>query len=177
MRCDVYFSNNCGDNGDVRASPPGNCTFTATTTPEPDKPVEEELLPLWIVLGVLAGLLLLMWCCWRPGYGLWRLWRLRNVFCAPCRHVCCSCCSCKNGCCGPRDGCFKGRCCTSCCTGTEKDAAVLAAGGGGTVSQGCMPCRSRNKEPKIEKEDDFGGPGGPWIKFANGDGAHVRELR
>ena len=26
LRCDRFFSDNCGDYGDVRASPPGNCT-------------------------------------------------------------------------------------------------------------------------------------------------------
>ena len=40
-----------------------------------------NLLPLWIVLAVLALLLTSYWCCWRPGWLVWRLARLRNVTC------------------------------------------------------------------------------------------------
>ena len=40
-----------------------------------------DLLPLWICVGILGLLALCYWCCWRPGWLVWRLARLRNVSC------------------------------------------------------------------------------------------------
>ena len=60
-------------------------TFSSFVVHTNDDDEQEEvvvtLLPLWILLGLLALLALLYWCCWRPGWFPWRVCRLRNVKC------------------------------------------------------------------------------------------------
>lgn len=117
-----------------------------------------DLLPLWIVLGILAALTILYWCCWRPGWFPWRVCRLRNVRCGKnnvlccrtCRRKCCACClklACchGNGCCGP-DGCFKS--CYKCSTRTQTGFPEKEPSPQGTPTSvghcACFPC-CRNK--------------------------------
>ncbi|XP_072334665.1 uncharacterized protein ldlrad2 [Scyliorhinus torazame] len=61
-----------------------------------------SLLTLYIILGVIAGVVLLFWCCWSPGWLVWRLSVCRflpccNSFCAACQLCTHSCCRTDNG--------------------------------------------------------------------------------
>ncbi|XP_038677101.1 low-density lipoprotein receptor class A domain-containing protein 2 isoform X1 [Scyliorhinus canicula] len=61
-----------------------------------------SLLTLYIILGVIAGVVLLFWCCWSPGWLVWRLSVCRflpccNSFCAACQLCTHSCCRMDNG--------------------------------------------------------------------------------
>ncbi|XP_032903840.1 low-density lipoprotein receptor class A domain-containing protein 2 [Amblyraja radiata] len=52
-----------------------------------------SLLTLYIILGVVAGAVLLFWCCWSPGWLVWRLSVCRfvpccNSFCTACQPCC-----------------------------------------------------------------------------------------
>ncbi|XP_067936989.1 uncharacterized protein [Watersipora subatra] len=86
--CDGFLADNCGNYADNYAGKPANCGV---------KPV--SLLWLWILLAILCALILLYWCCWRPGWLVWRLGCLRNC----CHNTCCHSCatSCNKGCCQP----------------------------------------------------------------------------
>uniref|UniRef100_A0A3B5LR89 Uncharacterized protein n=1 Tax=Xiphophorus couchianus TaxID=32473 RepID=A0A3B5LR89_9TELE len=57
-----------------------------------------SLLALYVVLGVVAGGLVLCWCCWSPAWFLWRLSVCRFLPC--CKSTCASCtffpCNCAN---------------------------------------------------------------------------------
>ncbi|XP_078415388.1 low-density lipoprotein receptor class A domain-containing protein 2 [Cetorhinus maximus] len=60
-----------------------------------------SLLTLYIILGVIAGVILLFWCCWSPGWLVWRLSVCRflpccNSFCAACQLCTHSCCRTDN---------------------------------------------------------------------------------
>lgn len=80
-------------------------TGKETTTPIPTTTTEPPPKPFpWKAVagavGGFLGLLMTLWCCWRPGYLPWRLSRLRNapIFntqrCVCCRRgptVCCPC--------------------------------------------------------------------------------------
>ncbi|XP_036416078.1 low-density lipoprotein receptor class A domain-containing protein 2 [Colossoma macropomum] len=48
-----------------------------------------SLLALYVVLGVAAGSVLLCWCCWSPGWFLWRVSVCRFL---PCCNSCCASC-------------------------------------------------------------------------------------
>ncbi|KAK3085998.1 hypothetical protein FSP39_011975 [Pinctada imbricata] len=132
LRCDFWFSRNCQnelfplDNTDTSKYPPGNCyrkttPTTTTTTPAPPAP-PPDLRPLYATIGTLLGLLLLFWCCWRPGYLAWRLARLRNVACFNSCGMCgpYGCCATLGACCAACSPCCD-RCssspCTRCCRG------------------------------------------------------------
>ncbi|KAI0215484.1 hypothetical protein LSAT2_032458 [Lamellibrachia satsuma] len=183
LRCDRFFSDNCGDYGDVRASPPGNCSTTPTKEPTPF-----DMLPVWAALGALLTLLLTYWCCWRPGWFPWRVARLRNVAC--CRPVC-SCCyrlsCCRNGCCGPTQGCFKKCCRTSYRTSSGYPESLVpaseeAVSRSSPVGNGwCFPkSRSRGGSPGDAGKShapNTAGSATAWMNFAFDDGAHVREMR
>ena len=134
-------------------------SFKVVTT-EPPPPIEEDLLPLWAVLGALAALAILFWCFWRPGFIPWRLARLRNAACcgkllsASCSKI--SCCR-NNGICGPRKGCF-GRCCKCCeSTGSEgPSGGTKPKGGTGTPTQDigcCGMVRRRNDGERYDREE------------------------
>ncbi|XP_028854749.1 low-density lipoprotein receptor class A domain-containing protein 2 [Denticeps clupeoides] len=66
-----------------------------------DSPPYVSLLALYVALGVVAGVLLLCWCCWSPGWFLWRVSVCRflpgcNSFCASCQ-LCTRSCSQNKG--------------------------------------------------------------------------------
>ncbi|XP_054641870.1 low-density lipoprotein receptor class A domain-containing protein 2 [Dunckerocampus dactyliophorus] len=61
-----------------------------------DSPVSASLLVLYIIVAVLAGCAVLCWCCWSPGWFLWRLSILRFLPC--CNTVCTSCQLCTGSC-------------------------------------------------------------------------------
>lgn len=65
-------------------------------SPLPDSPLSVSLLLLYILLGVAAGALLLCWCCWSPGWFVWRVSICRFLPC--CNSVCASCQLCARSC-------------------------------------------------------------------------------
>ncbi|XP_062309282.1 low-density lipoprotein receptor class A domain-containing protein 2 isoform X2 [Osmerus eperlanus] len=66
-----------------------------------DSPSHVSLLALYIVLGVIAGGLLLCWCCWSPGWFLWRVSVCRFLPC--CNSTCASCHLCARSCAHKKD--------------------------------------------------------------------------
>ncbi|XP_067873105.1 uncharacterized protein ldlrad2 [Heterodontus francisci] len=75
------------------------------SVPYPDSVTDDNsyvsLLALYIILGVVAGVVLLFWCCWSPGWLVWRLSVCRflpccNSFCAACQFCTHSCCRTDN---------------------------------------------------------------------------------
>lgn len=62
----------------------------------PDSPLSLSLLLLYILLGVVAGALVLCWCCWSPGWFVWRVSICRFLPC--CNSVCASCQLCARSC-------------------------------------------------------------------------------
>lgn len=62
----------------------------------PDSPLSVSLLLLYILLGVAAGALVLCWCCWSPGWFVWRVSICRFLPC--CNSVCASCQLCARSC-------------------------------------------------------------------------------
>ncbi|XP_061075559.1 low-density lipoprotein receptor class A domain-containing protein 2 [Conger conger] len=65
----------------------------------PDSQNYISLLGLYILLGVLAGMLVLCWCCWSPGWFLWRVSVCRFLPC--CNSACASCQFCTRSCSRP----------------------------------------------------------------------------
>ncbi|KAM4625231.1 low-density lipoprotein receptor class A domain-containing protein 2-like [Polymixia lowei] len=61
-----------------------------------DSPSSASLLALYIILGVVAGGLVLCWCCWSPGWFLWRVSVCRFLPC--CNSACASCQLCARSC-------------------------------------------------------------------------------
>ncbi|KAA8593692.1 hypothetical protein FQN60_009808 [Etheostoma spectabile] len=60
----------------------------------PNSPASLFLLVLYIILGVVAGSMVLCWCCWSPGWFLWRVSFCRFLPC--CNSACASfqlCCT------------------------------------------------------------------------------------
>ncbi|OCT73375.1 low-density lipoprotein receptor class A domain-containing protein 2 [Xenopus laevis] len=58
-----------------------------------------SLLYLYVILGLVVGVALLFWCCWSPGWFIWRISVCRfipccNSFCASC-HLCTRSCTFK----------------------------------------------------------------------------------
>lgn len=62
----------------------------------PDSPLSISLLVLYVLLGVLGGALVLCWCCWSPGWFVWRVSICRFLPC--CNSVCASCQLCARSC-------------------------------------------------------------------------------
>lgn len=62
----------------------------------PDSPLPQSLLVLYILLGVVAGALVLCWCCWSPGWFVWRVSICRFLPC--CNSMCASCQLCTRSC-------------------------------------------------------------------------------
>ncbi|XP_077982956.1 uncharacterized protein LOC144437805 [Glandiceps talaboti] len=105
MTCLSPNISNCGD-GDY-SDQSKNAPLSCNESP--------DYLPLWIVLGILAGLVpfLIYWCCWRPGYVEWLCGCWRHKRCIdPCkwcsrgsRNFCRAVCAGPRGCscCGPRN--------------------------------------------------------------------------
>lgn len=54
-----------------------------------DSPPYVSLLALYVVLGVLVGSVVVCWCCWSPGWFLWRVSVCRFL---PCCNSCCASC-------------------------------------------------------------------------------------
>ncbi|XP_063072491.1 uncharacterized protein ldlrad2 [Engraulis encrasicolus] len=76
---------NCGNNPEI-----------ATNTDTVADPASWSPVAVYVVLGLLGGSLLLCWCCWSPGWFLWRVSVCRflpccNSFCASCQLCVCSC--------------------------------------------------------------------------------------
>ncbi|XP_065098160.1 uncharacterized protein ldlrad2 isoform X3 [Paramisgurnus dabryanus] len=69
-----------------------NCV-TPNAMPDPDSVTESQqsisLLALYVILGVTAGGMLVCWCCWAPGWFLWRVSVFRFL---PCCNSCCASC-------------------------------------------------------------------------------------
>ncbi|XP_054473470.1 low-density lipoprotein receptor class A domain-containing protein 2 [Anoplopoma fimbria] len=61
-----------------------------------DSPASMSLLVLYIILGVVAGGVVLCWCCWSPGWFLWRVSVCRFLPC--CNSACASCQLCARSC-------------------------------------------------------------------------------
>nr|XP_046236211.1 low-density lipoprotein receptor class A domain-containing protein 2 isoform X2 [Scatophagus argus] len=61
-----------------------------------DSPVSLSLLVLYILLGVVVGSVVLCWCCWSPGWFLWRVSICRFLPC--CNSACASCQLCGHSC-------------------------------------------------------------------------------
>ncbi|XP_030275433.1 low-density lipoprotein receptor class A domain-containing protein 2 isoform X2 [Sparus aurata] len=61
-----------------------------------DSTVSLSLLVLYILLGVVAGSVVLCWCCWSPGWFLWRVSVCRFLPC--CNSACASCQLCARSC-------------------------------------------------------------------------------
>ncbi|TTB85614.1 Low-density lipoprotein receptor class A domain-containing protein 2 [Bagarius yarrelli] len=61
-----------------------------------DSPPAVSLLVLYVVLGVLVGSVVMCWCCWSPGWFLWRVSVCRFLPC--CNSCCASCQLCSRSC-------------------------------------------------------------------------------
>ncbi|XP_018517279.1 low-density lipoprotein receptor class A domain-containing protein 2 isoform X2 [Lates calcarifer] len=61
-----------------------------------DSPASLSLLVLYIILAVVAGGMVLCWCCWSPGWFLWRVSICRFLPC--CNVACASCQLCTQSC-------------------------------------------------------------------------------
>ncbi|KAM9364892.1 low-density lipoprotein receptor class A domain-containing protein 2 [Pholidichthys leucotaenia] len=73
----------------VSTSAPGHGSIT-------DSPASLSLLILYIILGVVVGGVVLCWCCWSPGWFLWRVSIFRFLPC--CNSACSSCHFCTRSC-------------------------------------------------------------------------------
>ncbi|CAN9512143.1 unnamed protein product [Ophioblennius macclurei] len=60
-----------------------------------DPPTSLSLLVFYILFGVVAGGIVLCWCCWSPGWFLWRVSICRFLPC--CNSLCASCHFCTHG--------------------------------------------------------------------------------
>ncbi|KAL0978077.1 hypothetical protein UPYG_G00165610 [Umbra pygmaea] len=74
----------------------GNADMEANHDSVTDSPPSLSLLALYIALGVIAGVVLLCWCCWSPGWFLWRVSVCRFLPC--CNSACASCQLCARSC-------------------------------------------------------------------------------
>ncbi|XP_051931169.1 low-density lipoprotein receptor class A domain-containing protein 2 isoform X1 [Hippocampus zosterae] len=63
-----------------------------------------SLVVLYIILGLVVGCAVLCWCCWSPGWLLWRLSIFR--FLPFCNSACSSCQLCANSCTHSKDHCL-----------------------------------------------------------------------
>ncbi|XP_037106811.1 low-density lipoprotein receptor class A domain-containing protein 2 isoform X1 [Syngnathus acus] len=61
-----------------------------------DSPASVSLWVLFMIVGVLVGSAVLCWCCWSPGWFLWRISIFR--FLSRCNSPCASCQLCVNSC-------------------------------------------------------------------------------
>ncbi|KAK1900974.1 Low-density lipoprotein receptor class A domain containing protein 2 [Dissostichus eleginoides] len=113
--CEEKGIDNCGDGSDLEENlttgckagqllPPPVPTRINCGVPDSspshesvtDSPASLPLLVLYIVLGVVGGGVVLCWCCWSPGWFLWRLSVCRFLPC--CNSACASCQLCARSC-------------------------------------------------------------------------------
>ncbi|CAB1315350.1 unnamed protein product, partial [Coregonus sp. 'balchen'] len=122
--CDDKGIDNCGDGSDLEDHLPSGCKGHLVTPTPPvlnpptfpmstyrncgtldgvpnhdsvtDSPPYLSLLALFIALGVIAGVVLLCWCCWSPAWFLWRISVCRFLPC--CNSACASCKLCARSC-------------------------------------------------------------------------------
>uniref|UniRef100_A0A8C5PHS9 Low density lipoprotein receptor class A domain containing 2 n=1 Tax=Leptobrachium leishanense TaxID=445787 RepID=A0A8C5PHS9_9ANUR len=99
--CDSANIDNCGDGSDQSTKSPGNCGMNELIPLIflPDGS-HTSFLVLYIILGLVLGVALLFWCCWSPGWFIWRIGACRslpccNSFCAAC-HLCTRSCALKD---------------------------------------------------------------------------------
>ncbi|XP_056157739.1 low-density lipoprotein receptor class A domain-containing protein 2 [Lampris incognitus] len=85
--CDDKGIDNCGDGSDLEENLTTGCK---------DIPNPISLLALYIILGIVAGAVVLCWCCWSPGWFLWRISICRFLPC--CNSACASCQLCGRSC-------------------------------------------------------------------------------
>ncbi|AWP03507.1 putative low-density lipoprotein receptor class A domain-containing protein 2 [Scophthalmus maximus] len=85
--CDDKGIDNCGDGSDLEENLTTGCK---------DSPASPSLLVLYIILAVVAGGVVLCWCCWSPGWFLWRVSICRFLPC--CNSACASCQLCTRSC-------------------------------------------------------------------------------
>lgn len=64
----------------------------------PESQQSISLLALYVILGVTAGGMLICWCCWAPGWFLWRVSVFRFL---PCCNSCCASCQLCGRSCSP----------------------------------------------------------------------------
>ncbi|KAG7477660.1 hypothetical protein MATL_G00072170 [Megalops atlanticus] len=87
-------------------NPPTLALSTNRSCGTPDKGAKQDsvtdsqsyasLLALYVALGVVAAAVLLCWCCWSPGWFLWRVSVCRFLPC--CNSACASCQLCTRSC-------------------------------------------------------------------------------
>ncbi|XP_061129936.1 low-density lipoprotein receptor class A domain-containing protein 2-like [Syngnathus typhle] len=85
--CDDKGIDNCGDGSDLEENLTTGCK---------DSPASVSLWVLFMIVGVLVGSAVLCWCCWSPGWFLWRISIFR--FLSRCNSPCASCQLCVNSC-------------------------------------------------------------------------------
>ncbi|XP_075461962.1 low-density lipoprotein receptor class A domain-containing protein 2 isoform X2 [Ascaphus truei] len=94
--CDSKSIDNCGDGSDQSANPPANCINISEDRRAGDRQSYTSLLSLYIILGLMVGVALLFWCCWSPGWFIWRISACRFIPC--CNSFCASCHLCTRSC-------------------------------------------------------------------------------
>ncbi|KAH3773151.1 hypothetical protein DPMN_174506 [Dreissena polymorpha] len=212
LMCDFLLSQNCKtaaypqDKTDQSRDYPSYCFRKDTTTTEGPTTTEAPSAPFnWrpivAIIGAAVALLLLGWCCWRPGYLPWRLSRLRNVpFLNTQRFVCCR---------GPTACCPCLKCCAA--QGTEDPSYIdsfVSTRPGRKSTLNMNPFTNGSKVDAVPYRR-LQNPGGPsrkysvrgstgyaaslspssyygndpnnfasdWLKFISSDGGHLREQR
>ncbi|XP_073426236.1 low-density lipoprotein receptor class A domain-containing protein 2 isoform X4 [Dendrobates tinctorius] len=98
--CDPQNIDNCGDGSDQASGPPANCVSTNRRSGGTERRSYASFLYLYVILGFVVSVALLFWCCWSPGWFIWRVGVCRfipccNSFCASC-HLCTRSCILQN---------------------------------------------------------------------------------
>uniref|UniRef100_A0A3Q2YM38 Low density lipoprotein receptor class A domain containing 2 n=1 Tax=Hippocampus comes TaxID=109280 RepID=A0A3Q2YM38_HIPCM len=114
--CDDKGIDNCGDGSDLEENLTTGCkghfpipnfqmfpswNFCNSFFFFPESAASASLLVLYIILGLVVGCAVLCWCCWSPGWLLWRLSIFR--FLPFCNSACSSCQLCANSCTHSKD--------------------------------------------------------------------------
>ncbi|XP_075461961.1 low-density lipoprotein receptor class A domain-containing protein 2 isoform X1 [Ascaphus truei] len=83
----------CGTAGTHKFLNPDNVLQHGSAS---DRQSYTSLLSLYIILGLMVGVALLFWCCWSPGWFIWRISACRFIPC--CNSFCASCHLCTRSC-------------------------------------------------------------------------------
>ncbi|XP_075046765.1 low-density lipoprotein receptor class A domain-containing protein 2 isoform X2 [Mixophyes fleayi] len=83
----------CGNKGNRKLLVPDTVQPHESNT---DKRTPASFLYLYIILGLVIGVALLFWCCWSPGWFIWRISVCRFIPC--CNSLCASCHLCTRSC-------------------------------------------------------------------------------